>query len=64
MLNVFEVWHVYCVSIQHSDEFGLSYVAGFMVLPFSIAILSIGNSVVLLGLWPAQVLGTYYAIAR
>lgn len=62
--KLFGVWHVYCVFIQHVHEFGASCLAGFIVLPFSIAILSIGNLVVLLGLWPAQVLGTYYAIAR
>ena len=54
----------YCVSIQLFDEFGLSCIVGFIVLPFSVAILSIGNLVVLLGLWPAQVLGTYYAVVR
>lgn len=34
------------------------------MLPFSISVLSIGNTAVLLGLWPAHVVCTYYGVAR
>lgn len=44
--------------------FLLGAIKGLVVLPFSIAVLSIGNTVVLLGLWPAHVLGMYYSVAR
>lgn len=44
--------------------FLLGAIKGFLVLPCSLAVLSIGNSVVLLGLWPAHVIGMYYSITR
>ncbi|KAH7388277.1 hypothetical protein KP509_16G067200 [Ceratopteris richardii] len=44
--------------------FLLGATKGFLVLPFSISVLSIGNTAVLLGLWPAHVLGTYYGLVR
>lgn len=34
------------------------------MLPIGLAILSVGNSVVLLGLWPAHVFWMYYSVAR
>lgn len=44
--------------------FLLGVIKGFVVLPFSIAVLSIGNTLVYLGLWPAHVVVTYYSVAR
>eukprot|EP00250_Pteridium_aquilinum_P004085 c14322_g1_i2 orf=270-2129(-) len=44
--------------------FLLGAIKGFLVLPFSLAVLSIGNTAVLLGLWPAHVIVMYYSVAR
>ncbi|KAI5063961.1 hypothetical protein GOP47_0020631 [Adiantum capillus-veneris] len=44
--------------------FLLGALKGFLVLPFSISVLSIGNTAVLLGLWPAHVVCTCYGVAR
>ncbi|KAH7282972.1 hypothetical protein KP509_35G054600 [Ceratopteris richardii] len=44
--------------------FMLGSIKGFLVLPFSISVLSIGNTAVLLGLWPVHVIGMYYTVAR
>ncbi|MCO5562379.1 hypothetical protein L7F22_016006 [Adiantum nelumboides] len=44
--------------------FLLGALKGFLVLPFSISVLSIANTAVLLGLWPAHVVCTYYGVAR
>lgn len=44
--------------------FLLGALKGIIVLPIGLAILSIGNSVVLVGLWPAQFFWMYYNLAR
>ncbi|MCH90002.1 putative membrane protein, partial [Trifolium medium] len=40
------------------------FMAGALIGPIAFAILAVGNSAVIIGLWTAHVIWTYYCVAR